>query len=178
MFKTKGLLIGVLVTLILIVSGLTFAYWTNSVKNAEEKDDQIVNIGTGKEVTTFVNVATSSGKTLVPEGRVDDCNEKDATEKVVLTYTVTWTAEGDQANGVLGKLSVVISNVAIDERTDLANFVTATVASGNNSDITLNGEAVTVTIEVTLKEPENKDDYDAIAGKDITFDVTFSVVVA
>ncbi|HHZ11581.1 MAG TPA: hypothetical protein GYA05_02590 [Acholeplasmataceae bacterium] len=164
--------------MILIVSGLTFAYWTNFVKDAEKKDDQSVTIGTGKAVTTSVNVRASSGKTLVPEGRVDDCNEQDATDQVVLSYNVTWTAEGDQANGVLGKLSVVISNVAIGGRTDLANFVTATVASGNNSNITLNGEAVTVTIEVTLKEPENKDDYEAIAGKDITFDVTFSVAVA
>lgn len=177
MFKTKSFLIGVLVTLIVIVSGLSFAYWANNVANAENKTDGTVEIGTGKDVTTRVEVGAESGQNLVPEGRADDSNEGDAVELVVLEYKVYWKEDGDQANGILGKLTAAIDNIAIGGDEDLGRYAVVNIVEGNDADIYLNGEEVIVKVEVTLLEPETRADYLAVAGKTITFDISFSVEV-
>ena len=177
MFKTKSFLIGVLVTLIVIVSGLSFAYWANNVADAENKTDGTVEIGTGKDVTTRVEVGTESGQNLVPEGRVDDSNGDDAVELVVLEYKVSWKEDGDQAEGILGKLTAAIDNIAIGGDDNLGRYAVVDIVEGNDADINLNGEEVIVKVEVRLLEPETREDYLAVAGKTITFDISFSVEV-
>lgn len=177
MFKTKSFLIGVLVTLIVIVSGLSFAYWANNVANAEEETDGTVKIGTGKDVTTRVEVGAESGQHLVPAGRADDSNESDAVEFVVLEYKVYWIEDGDQAEGILGKLTAAIDNIAIGGDKNLGSYAVVDIVEGNDADIYLNGEEVIVKVEVTLLEPKTRADYLAVAGKTITFDISFSVEV-
>lgn len=177
MFKTKGILISILVTLILVVSGLTFAYWANNVLDGDKNTDGTVNIGTGEDVVTKVNVTAQSGKTLVPAGRSDEANEEDAVEVVYLNYTVTWTEENNAAEGTHGELAAEIKNIAIDGNTELDKFVNVNITAGAGSVIELNGKAVTVTVEVTLNEPATREDYLLIAGKDITFEINFAVTV-
>lgn len=178
MFKSKGFIIGILVTLIIALSGITFAYWANNVKDAEIEVDGLVEIGTGKEVVTHVNVTAQSGKTLVPVGRVDDSNEE-AVEVVHLTYTVTWTEDRNAADGTLGSLAAEISNIAIGGNNELGNkYANVEVITATPQGIALNGEAVTVTVKVTLNEPVSRADYLLVAGKDITFDIKFAVTVA
>lgn len=172
--KLKGLLIGVLVVLVLAVSSLTYAYWANAIKGAEKDLTDSVSIGTGKEVSTTVNVTGASGQTLVPAGRADESNEE-VVEEVTLTYEVEWDEAGDAADGALGTLVVSLSNIAIGG--DLAigtKYARIVILSGNNADIELNGEDVYVVIKVTLEEP-TKVDYGKVAGKDITFDLNFAV---
>jgi len=41
--------------------------------------------------------------------------------------------------------------------------------------ITEGASAITITVTVTLTEPADATEYGAIAGQDITFDVTFAV---
>jgi hypothetical protein len=172
--KIKGLLIGILVVLVLAVSGLTYAYWAKAIKGADYDLTDSVSVGTGKEVSTTVNVTGASGQILVPAGRAADSNEE-AVEEVVLTYAVEWDEEGDAADGALGTLVVSLSNIAIGEDLQIgAKYAHVVITSGNSLDITLNGAPVYVVITVTLDEP-TKLDYAKVAGKEITFDLNFAV---
>jgi hypothetical protein len=177
MFKSKGFIIVLLSVLVIVISGFTFAYWANSVKDSEKEVDGNVEVGTGQEVITQVNVTSQSGKTLVPIGRAEDSNEADAVEVVHLTYTVTWTEERSAAEGTIGILNTEIENIAIDGNNDLGTtYASVEIISSKVSNIMLDGEAVTVTVKVTLNEP-NREDYLLVAGKNITFDIKFGVSV-
>ena len=156
---------------------MSFAYWANNVADAENKTEGTVKIGTGKDVTTRVEVGAKSGQNLVPAGRVDDSNESDAVELVVLEYKVYWKEDGDQAEGILGKLTAAIDNIAIGGMENLGRYAVVDIVAGNDADINLNGEEVIVKVEVKLLEPETREDYLAVAGKTITFDISFSVEV-
>ena len=108
--------------------------------------------------------------------RADDSNE--GSRSVRLTYTVTWTEDRKAAEGTLGYLAAEISNIAIDGNNELGNKYANVNVIEAAQGIALNGEAVTVIVEVTLDEPESRGDYLLVAGKDITFDIKFAVTVA
>ncbi|MDD3999750.1 MAG: hypothetical protein PHX62_02495 [Bacilli bacterium] len=176
--KNKNIVVLLLLVLILAISGFTFAYWAGNVKDAEIDVNGTVNLGTGKEVTTSVNVGDQSGQTLVPAGRADDSEEADAVESVTLTYAVTWTEDDTvAAAGAAGTLNVSVSNILIGGDA-VVGTAYARVAYTTSYGITLGGDAVEVTVTVTLLEPENATEYFKVAGKTITFDINFSVVAA
>lgn len=60
---------------------------------------------------------------------------------------------------------------------NLGSYAVVDIVAGNDADIYLNGEEVIVKVEVRLLEPETREDYLAVAGKTITFDISFSVEV-
>ena len=66
------------------------------------------------------------------------------------------------------------SNVLIDGDSTHAGLVNIDI-NISTINIVVNGDSVTVTIIVTLTEPSNQSEYEAIAGKNITFDLLFSI---
>lgn len=171
------------------VAGGGYAYWAGSVTapTGVDKNDTVT-IGEGQPVTSKLTVGDAAGTgILVPVGH--DV-EVDDVEYVVLTHSVKWEENGTAlATGHAGTLSaaLVADSVEIagdDTYADLVNITiqvggTAPVDDGvvatASSAIYLDGAAVVVYILVTLDEPADQTEYDAIAGEDITFEVEFSV---
>lgn len=175
--KKRNLVIGLLIMLSVIVSGFTFAFWAGSLTgNNASVNSNTVTIGTGEAVTTEVVLGASQDTgVLVPAGRADDSVEGNAVEVVVFTFTVDWndTVSNDSYDGQVGNLVAVVSNVQIGGSTTHAGLVNPVV--GGATTVTLNGAVVQVTVTVTLTEPATQAIYNDIFGKQITFNVTFTV---
>jgi len=174
--RSKKLAIGLLVMLALVVTTGTFAFWASGIiGDGSEGITGTVTVGTGEEVTTTVNVTSQSGGlALVPSGRVVDANTQ--TDSVVLTFPVTWVENGtnNSFDGNSATLAAVISNIKIDNATTYAGLANVNITT-NPGTVTLDGDVVDVIVTVTLTEPNNQTEYTAVAGKDITFDITFTV---
>lgn len=187
--KQRKLVIGLLVMLAVAVSGFTFAFWASGVSGANNTATGTINIGTGNQVSTAVTVGDANGGSalLVPTGHDVDTNEVDY---VVLQFTVAWDSTGQDANGSIGTLGFVDSNIQIGGTTtgyeNLVNIsyqiggsVTGSTLNGDGStSITADGDDVVVYVLVTLTEPANQTAYNAVAGKAITFTGTFTVTTA
>lgn len=170
--KTKLLLFANLFLLFMLLAIPTYAYWAGLVKgnNATKPEDVI--IGEAGEIETTVGVTVGSKTTgaLVPAGRATTGQ----VEEVTLEYNVTWVATNTGANYDVGSLEVKVENIKIDNNDANKDLVIITPVT-TTTDITLNGEAVSITFKVTLTEPATKEIYEAVAGKTITFDLTFTV---
>jgi hypothetical protein len=175
MKKRNGFLIAVLVLLVLAISGFTYAYWANAINAGQEGFNDEITVGTGKVVSTTVSVSGSGHATLVPKGRAED-SEGEVVEEVILTYSIQWEEVGGVTQeDAEGTLVVTITNEAIDGDLEIgAEYAVVEITAGNGASVLLNGEAVTVTISVTLKEPTQVD-YVKVAGKEITFNLDFVV---
>lgn len=172
--KRKNLVLALLVLFALAVTGTSYAYWASSVAVTNNTQNETINIGTGQAVTTTVAVTGGvyDGKDLVPVGRV--VNSSTETDSIVLTYEVDWTEAGTAVNGIAGTLSAVASNKVGDTN----NLVNISVVLTDGSNIAVNdANTYTVTVTITMTEPANKAQYDAIANSVITFDLTFAVAV-
>jgi len=171
--KSKKLAIGLLVMLALVVTTGTFAFWASGISGNNNSATGTVNVGTGEAVTTTVNVSAQSGGVLVPSGRATTGQ----VETVTLTFPVTWVEDGtnNSFDGNSATLAASISNIQINGSATYASLVNTSIS--NPGSITLDGSAVNVEITVTLTEPSNQTEYDAVAGQAITFDVTFTVTV-
>ncbi|MDL2292805.1 hypothetical protein LJC17_04395, partial [Acholeplasma sp. OttesenSCG-928-E16] len=97
--------------------------------------------------------------------------KSDETNKSVLTFQVTWTSKG--AETAEATLEVTYSLSALDPVYEKLLEIDVLY----NTAITLDGSAVTVTVEISLIEPENKLEYDVIANQDIVIPFTFKVLV-
>jgi hypothetical protein len=184
--KQRKLVIGLLVMLAVAVSGFTFAFWASSVTGNNDTATGTVTIGEGNEVSTSVVVADEAGGAtalLVPVGHAVDTNE---VEYVILQFEVDWNSTGEDANGTVGTLSFVQSNVLIDSLATYNSLVNLTYQVGGtvtggtlngdgSTDIIADGSTVIVYVKVTLTEPDNQTEYDAVATKNITFTGTFTV---
>lgn len=164
--KKNKRLITLLLPLLLLsgVSTVTgvYAYWNMLTKTQEET----VQLGEGVAVT--VDVDLIQDKALVPAGRL--VNSDTQTEKVTLTYNVGF-------DGVVTEtfiLSVVESDVMIGGDDTYADLVNIDITAPD----TVDNAGGTVTVEVTLDEPADEATYIAVAGKDITFTLTFTTTLA
>jgi hypothetical protein len=171
--KRKNLVLALLVLFALAVTGTSYAYWAASVAVEDNEQNETINIGTGQAVTTTVAVTGGDydGKDLVPAGRVNSSTE---TASIVLTYEVDWTETGTAVDGIAGTLSAVASN----KQGDTNDLVNISVVLTDGSAIAVNDAGTyTVTVTITMTEPADKAEYDAIANATITFDLTFAVAV-
>lgn len=177
--KNRKLVVGLLVMLAVVMSTLTFAYWASGISGDDDVASQTITVGTGEAVTTTVVLSKDSQTSgvLVPAGRADNSVEGTAVESVVIQYTVTLdedqdnnTFDGDEAT-----LSVAYSNLLVDGVADTYDLVN--ISLSYTATIAVDGTQ-TVTITVTLDEPANQTEYDAVAGLDITFDLTFTASFA
>lgn len=173
----RNLVIGLLVTLLVAVTGATFAFWASGLNVTQASDDAIsITVGTGDTVTSTVstNDPTVTTDALVPTTITPGAGE---TNEIVITYNVTWAEVGSNNgfDGTAYDLEVSVNNLLVGGVADSYDLVNAVV--GGATSVTLDGSAAVVTVTVTLDEPLNQTQYDAVAGKTITFNVSFSVTV-
>jgi predicted ribosomally synthesized peptide with SipW-like signal peptide len=172
--KRKNLVLALLVLFALAISGTTYAYWASSVSVTNDTQSESINIGEGQAVTTTVAVTGGAydGKDLVPTGRVVDSNTQ--TESIVLVYEVDWTETGTAVDGIAGTLSATVDNI----QGDTNGLVNISAVLTDGSAIAVNDASTyTVTVTITMTEPADLAQYNAIVNATITFDVTFAVAV-
>ena len=173
---SRALSATVLITLSLLLTVFTVAYWAGEVKgNQADAGSNTIEIGTAKSAETTVvvsNVGNGSSTTLVPVGRT--ATVATATDNVILQFKVKWTSnEAGAAKGTKGRLEVInTENLIGGVETLLIN----TEVQGQHIAITADGEEVLVQVKVTLTEPKDKDEYEAIAGGKLETLFKFTVV--
>lgn len=142
--------------------GGAFAYWDSlQVTNSEST----ITVGEGQSITETIDLSAVTGKTLVPATAVLGADDVASAE---FTYTVT---AAKQTSADL-TLTAVYSNVLIGGDGTYASLVHVSISYDAQ---TLNADDdVIVTITVTLDEPADSTAYAAVAGQDITFDMTFT----
>ena len=149
----------VLIFVLALVTVFSYAYWDSL---QESIDDDDITIGEG--VTLSINKVVVLEGTLVPEEAV--LKEGDVTE-VVYKYTVSLDKKiSEELN-----LVVECTNKAIDNNEALGDFFNVTITPDST---TIQNSSVEVTVKVTLNAPTTKDEYDQIAGKQLSFTLNFT----
>lgn len=175
--KKRNLVIGLLITLAVALTGATFAYWASSIAG----DDTLVSgnsitIGSGEAVTTSVSFAAGSATdALVPTAYIDNTGDDTST----LTYSVTWAETTDlDADGTAGTVVATVSNLSLGTLTPAEIQAMFTFTPDAAAAISLDGAAVDYDITVVFaNEPATKAIYDQVANGTLSFDVTFTVTV-
>ncbi len=196
--RQKRLVLSLLVMLAFLVSGFTYAFWASGIATATANQTGTVQVGTGTEVTSTVNlgalVSNAGVNNLVPVGFVAL-----ATDISSLTFTipVDWdshdiagsTAGGDAA-GITSTLTVSLVSAVIPAvagppavpAVDVAShFGIALGGTGTNSaeyTIISDGATISVVITITLNEPLNQTQYNIIANANVLFTFSFTVAAA
>jgi len=185
--KQRKLVIGLLITLVVLVSGFTYAFWAGTVGEPLQGDDSVtINIGEGNSVATQFNLSAASvtaGTTLVPSGMANDAGE---VTSFTISFDVAWVNQalsGSSLTGstTTGDLDFDFTVTVLDSNGDpvtvsgAAALVVVTPAGGNATSIVLNASAITLSVTVTLTEPANIAQYNDIVNGDIVIDFTFDV---
>ena len=153
--------IGVLVLFLVLIGGTAGAYaWWDSLETTEND----VTIGVGEGVTISVDLDTQTDGNLVPDGVI--MKTEDITSSAI-TFNVTLDRTDLEEELVL---LAEVNNIEIDGSDTYALLVNASVDNPG----TIQNDSVVVTVTVTLDEPADQTEYDAIKNSDITFDVTFT----
>lgn len=193
--KALTALLGVM--MVASLSGSLYGYWAENINEPDAA------IATGNNVSGIGTATTIKGdltgsaefvvtENLVPAGRVASSSGAGNIESIDKTVTTNWTDSTnvvDRNDNVKGTLKVK-AQVNFVEGADQVNDsllqrlvkveITNSVASGvdmqnTGSDIVLNGDPVTSNIKVTLTEPENKDEYMKIKGKQFKVTLTQTI---
>jgi len=151
----------VLIFVLALVTVFSYAYW-----DSLEKSDNIRDITIGEGVTLSINKVVDLKGNLVPEEAV--LKEGDVTE-VVYTYTVSLDKEILEEEEL--NLVVECTNKAIDNNDALGDFFDVDI---NPKSTTIQNSPVEITVKVTLNAPTTKDEYDQIAGKQLSFTLNFT----
>jgi len=199
MKKTRKLLVvALLMFLVAAATGGAYAYWAGTINNPADKQDTdgiSITVGVGADVATHIEINNPvlSNKILVPAGRSADGSSEpsdELVEQLVYNYKVDWKrTSGGIGTGTEGTLTVKVTNLEVGGVTDsdalaLVNIVdensTASFKAVGGVSYTTkikleDAESFNVPLKVTITEPANKAEYDKIANKTITFDVTFSI---
>lgn len=184
--KTRKLLIGILLMLALVVTTGTYAYWANNVNGpADETSTGSVTIGEGKDVTTsFVLTGnTTSGGDLVPASQLSN-SQSGAVDQVTLSYDVEWTEDGStsQLDGTTSTANITVThNITVEDEsgndvTSLVSYlIVVTPNHSNPTSLTLDDPAQTFSFDITMDEPANQEEYDAIVNGTVTVTLTYSL---
>jgi len=170
--KKRNLVLILLVLFALAISGTTYAYWASSVSDFEETVNNEINIGTGEAITISVDISDSEVFTdkLVPTTVTPGTGE---TNSITVTYTVTWNDDALLEGTADVAVSALVSNIQVGGVANPYSLVSVTpVLSPTTIGL---GATVTFTFDVTMSEPANVTEYDAVANQAITFDITFNV---
>jgi hypothetical protein len=148
-----------LIALVLMISvtGLTFAYWDK----LSDSDDIDIALGESIVLSLEAGSNTADGKTLVPAGAMMGTND---TDNVVFNYTVNLSKTPAEAANL--HVAVVPGSVKIGGSDVYASLVNIAI----NAPSTISTHA-DFTVTVTLTEPEDQTAYDAVAGKNVTFEI-------
>ena len=196
--RRKLIIILILVFAMSFSVGGAYAYWAGTINAPAPKTDNIsINIGEGKPVNTVltINDPAFGDKLLVPPSQAVSSvvvEGKTNVEEIIVHYDVNWSAVSGSITGALGTLKVAVTNVRIGGagtsnylvNVTLNNSPTYTDLKGAGATgVTLTpsvvaGTPYVVELRVTLNQAANTYDYGAMAGKEITMNVTFSLTVA
>lgn len=181
MKKTRNLVLLIALALVLVAGavGGGYAYWQGAVSAPTDVTQSgTIEIGTAKDVTTKITVSGgTSGQHLVPAGRADHSEEDTAVESITLNLTAKWEEDGTAIEAdANGTLTVTASNILIGGNATHKDKVKITITPSSPA-ITLAGE-VAVEVVITLTEPADATEYEAIAGKQITFDLVFNITLS
>lgn len=175
--KSRKLIIGLLITLALVVSSATFAYWASAVNGNSDTATATVTIGQGGTVETTVTVADlSDTSALVPTAYVE---VGVTTDTATLTLPVLWADTGDAATGATGTLAVTIDSKTLGTLTaaQIDAMFTITVTSGTGAITLDNSQDVVITVEFT-NEPATQAIYDQVANGTLSLGLTFTVTTS
>lgn len=144
----KSLLSVALVLLLVTLATLTFAFWDQLTGNADGK----VQIGEGKKIT-ITETLSPEGR-LIPNGAAKGAND---------VYEVEVKYEVELTEFVEG-FELVVEGATAHELVNLEI---------NHGQFTENTLTVEVVATFTLDEPANEAEYMEVAGKAITYSLTF-----
>ncbi len=178
-----------LVLIAMVSFGSTFAYWYSGIEGLQDvSENNTIVIGTAHQATASVVVDTqSAGGILVPYGQSVNADES-AVEYVLFIYEVAFTEEANF--DPTWELTVLIENVEINNDATHASLLNVSWQIGGTQPSGLDGESVLentisyqlteddtifVYVLVTLTAPQDDEQYDAIKGGSVTFDVVFNV---
>eukprot|EP01155_Anaeramoeba_flamelloides_P011079 Anaeramoba_flamelloidesa327141_154.p3 GENE.a327141_154~~a327141_154.p3 ORF type:complete len:190 (+),score=16.59 a327141_154:752-1321(+) len=182
--KKRNLVIGLLVTLAVALTGATFAFWASGITGNNDTEAVTIAVGEGEAVTTTVAVtsASSSALPLVPDSRDDDGTT--TVGSVTFTFDVVWagTSSATDTAGATGDLVMttpVLTGLQSDGLTPLdapeLGLFTVTTSYVATPSVTY-GSTTQITVTVTFTtEPANQAQYDLVADSDLSLSVTFTV---
>ena len=172
----RNLVIGLLITLALVVSGFTYAFWAAGIAADDLEDTQSITVGTGETVSSTVNltaaVNSQGADALVPAGFA----AAGKVESLTLTFTIDWDSTGADASGLVSTLTASFDSAANPSTTDVTSLFNVSFNNAGSYSITSDGSSVTVIATVTMDEPANQAEYDLVAG--LAIDLTFTFTVA
>jgi len=190
MKKIKLVTLVILMLVACLTTTLSLVFWSSGQINTPTKtvDLATLEIGEGGSATLTLNLTPSGGSanTLVPKNIPALPGE---TTSVQYTVAVTWTTPvGDEATVVSGKTGTLVPSVnsikVAGSETEYKNVTglnapnllfQVSFAHAPSSTITANSGTVTTTVTVQMDEPLDSDQYNAIAGKQISIQLLFSV---
>lgn len=170
-------LLGVLGLLLFGSIGISLAYWASSVNTGNIDNGEKIDVGGGETVNTTIEVSKrSSGGTLVPPNYVKE-GEVDV---VSIYFDVSWHSLNQLAEGAEGKLipSFVEAFTSEDNSEEEKNQIFSLIEVKFDQldySIVADGKAESVRADVSLKVPNNKEEYDLIANRSIFLSFLFKV---
>ncbi len=174
----RNLVIGLLITLALVVSGFTYAFWAAGIAADSETQTGTISVGTGETVSSTVNVSAATNSQgaddLVPAG----FGGVGKIESLTLTFSVDWDSTGADASSLTSTLTVALtgaSNGTPAQDAAVLALINASFNDGGSYTIISDGAAVSVVATITLDEPANQAEYNLVAGLDLTLTFSFSV---
>lgn len=160
--KKNKLLSSILILFVVFGLGLSIS----AVWDVLSKRDDNNNVTLSDNVELVVSETVGNTGNLVPESAV--LKEGDVTS-VTYTYVVSLDKTKQLQNAL--NATVAVENVKIDGSDTYSDLVNVVIS---NESFTLAEDEVTVTVTISLNEPENMDQVNAIMNKTISFDVLFN----
>ncbi|MDO5037611.1 MAG: hypothetical protein Q4E37_04835 [Tissierellia bacterium] len=182
--RNKGFALVLLLLLVAVSIGGIYGYWAGEIADPEDVNrSQEITIGEGQSVETELEVTedlVSEGMKLVPIGKaaLSVGGEAANVEAYKGTFTVYWKETEDtdiiSSEDQVTRTLSVRGTPSITGATAYNDLVNVTIKP-QSTDITADGDPVTVEAIVTLEEPADKAAYDAIVNNPITVGLSFSV---
>ncbi len=170
--KRRNVVLVLLVLFALAVSGTTYAYWASSVNGVEQTVNNTINIGEGDAVTINVDITDpQTFLTLVPTTVTPGTGE---TNSIVVSYSVTWNEDALLDGVVNQSITASLGTILVGTAENPAGLISVVANPSNPTEIAM-GSTVVFTWTVTMAEPANVTEYNAVANKAITFDITFDI---
>lgn len=148
-----------------------FAYWYQSIDQADPVDG-IVKIDQGGTSTVTFSAISVEGGSLVPSDVDSDRNT------AIVSFDVEWNE--DKENTAIGtsELSVTVSGISMDNvtSTEIEEMFNVEITKGQGAEIIMNGDSVEVEVKVIFENaPKNKEIYDRVKNKDLTVEISIEV---
>ena len=148
--------------MLLFMTFSTFAYWYSVEQTSRGA------ILVGEDTTLTVTVGEQTDGYLVPAGYALHTDE---VEEVVLSFGAELSRKETISRPL--DFAVEIRNVTIGATTDYAYLVNFAI----DAPATIQNEAITVTLTITLSEPETQAIAEAIYNQEISFQIILSASV-